>query len=118
MENSKSVLKSEHRFKAVFSQNSSHRSKANQRDGVMVRAYATQLVDVINLGFIPQVESYQKTSKNGIDSFPAWCSAHRNRVKNKPASLFVVFLGKALDLFPTEYSSHVQICFIFFYVCL
>ena len=38
-------------------------------DGVVVRAPASQSVD---LGFIPLVESYQKTLKNGIRSFPAW----------------------------------------------
>ena len=63
----------------------------------MVRASALQSVD---LGFIPQVKSYQKTLKNGIYSFPAWCSAHRDSVVNKPASLFVVFLGKALNGMP------------------
>ena len=44
----------------------------NRRDGVVVRASALQSVD---LGFIPLVESYQKTLKNGIRSFPAWRSA-------------------------------------------
>ena len=38
----------------------------------MVRASASQSVD---LAFIPLVESYQKTLKNGIHSFPAWRSA-------------------------------------------
>ena len=38
----------------------------------MVRASASQSID---LGFISQVESYQKTLKNGIHSFPAWRSA-------------------------------------------
>ena len=40
-----------------------------RRDGVVVRASASQSVD---LGFIPLVESYQKTLKNGIHSSPAW----------------------------------------------
>ena len=44
----------------------------NRRDGVVVRASASQSVD---LGFIPLVESYQKTLKNGIYSFLAWRSA-------------------------------------------
>ena len=44
----------------------------HRRDGVVVRASASQSVD---LGFIPFVESYQKTLKNGIYSFPAWRSA-------------------------------------------
>ena len=39
-----------------------------------VRASALQSVD---LGFISLVESYQKTFKNGIHSFPAWRSAHK-----------------------------------------
>ena len=38
----------------------------------MIRASASQLVD---LGFISLVESYQKTLKNGIHSLPAWRSA-------------------------------------------
>ena len=46
----------------------------DRRDGVVVRASASQSVD---LGFIPLVDSYQKTLKNGIHSFPAWRSAHK-----------------------------------------
>ena len=48
------------------------KSVKNPRDGVVVRASASKSVD---LGFIPLVESYQKTSKNDIYSFPAWRSA-------------------------------------------
>ena len=44
----------------------------NRRDSVVVRASASQSID---LGFIPLVESYRKTLKNGIYSFPAWRSA-------------------------------------------
>ena len=55
-----------------FSIASCERSFSNRRDGVVVRASASQSVD---LGFIPLVESYQKTLKNGIYSFPAWRSA-------------------------------------------
>ena len=44
----------------------------NRRDGVVVGASASQSVD---LGFIPLVESYRKTLKNGTYSFPAWHSA-------------------------------------------
>ena len=47
---------------------------SGRRDGVVVRASASQSVD---LGFISIVESYQKTLKNGIHSFPAWRSAHK-----------------------------------------
>ena len=49
-------------------------SESYRRDGVVVRASASQSVD---LGFISLVESYQKTLKNGIHSFPAWRSAHK-----------------------------------------
>ena len=49
-------------------------AEIDRRDGVVVRASASQLVD---LGFILLVESYQKTLKNGIHSFPAWRSAFR-----------------------------------------
>ena len=69
----------------------------NRCDGVVVRTFASQSID---LGFIPQVESCQKTLKNGIHSFPAWRSARRDSVKNKSASLLVVSLGKALNEMP------------------
>ena len=58
----------------------------------MVRASALKSVD---LGFIPLVESYQKTLKNGIHSFSAW---HLGEVvENKPATSLVGSLGKALN---------------------
>ena len=64
-----------------------------RRDGVVVRASASQSVD---LGFVPFVESYQKILKSGIHSFLHWRSAKKGgSVENKPASLLVVFLGKA-----------------------
>ena len=44
----------------------------SRHNGVVVRASPSQSV---NLGFIPYVELYQKTLKNGIHIFPAWCSA-------------------------------------------
>ena len=69
----------------------------NRRYGVVIRASALQSVD---LQFIIQVKSYQKTSKNGIHSFLVWRLAHRNSVENKPASLLVVSLGKALNGMP------------------
>ena len=53
----------------VFTGNDSFQ---NRRAGVVVRAFASQSVD---LGFNPLVESYQKTLKNGIHSFPARRSA-------------------------------------------
>ena len=63
----------------------------------MVRAYAPRSVD---LRFISQVVSYQKTLKNGIHSFPDWRSANRDSVENKPASLVVVSLGKTHNKTP------------------
>ena len=66
----------------------------NRRNGIVARTSALQLVD---LGFISQVESYQKTLKNGIHNFTAWRSANRDTVENKPASLLVVSLGKTLN---------------------
>ena len=47
-------------------------SVVDRRDGVVVRASASQSVD---LGFISLVKSYQKTLKNGFYSFPTWRSA-------------------------------------------
>ena len=44
------------------------------RDDVAVRAFTSQSVD---LGFNPLVQSYQKTLKNDIHSFPAWRSAFK-----------------------------------------
>ena len=68
-----------------------------RRNGVVVRVSASQSVD---LRFILQVDLYQKTLKNGICSFPACCSAHRDSVENKPARLLVVSLGKILNGIP------------------
>ena len=61
----------------------------------MIRASASQSVD---LGFIPLVESYQKTFKKMV--FIAFLLGARHLwevVENKPASLLVVSLGKALN---------------------
>ena len=58
---------------------SSRTSQLAPHIGVMVRACASQSVD---LEFNSQVESYQKTLKNGIHSFPAWSSSHRDSVEN------------------------------------
>ena len=46
--------------------------QGNRRDGVVVKASASQSID---MGFISQVESYQKTFKNDMHSFPDWRSA-------------------------------------------
>ena len=69
---------------------------SNRCDGIVVKASTLQLVD---LGFIFKVKSYQKTLKDGIHSFPAWHSANRDSVENKPASL-LVSLGKTLNRMP------------------
>ena len=59
----------------------------------MVRASALQLVD---LGFIPHVESYQKTSKM-VSTASLFGDRHIEEVvENTPASSLVVSLGKAL----------------------
>ena len=60
----------------------------NRWDGVVLKASALLSVD---LGLIFQVESYQRTSKNGVYSFSAWCSAQ------KGSSWSVVSLGKTLN---------------------
>ena len=67
---------------------------------VVVRASASQSVD---LGFIPLVESYQKTLKNGIRSFLLGARHLGEVVENKPASSLVVSLGKALNGTPHLY---------------
>ena len=61
------------------------------RDGVVVRASASQSVD---LGLIPLVESYQKTLKNGIRSFPAWRSAFRGGCGEQAGKFACCVLGQ------------------------
>ena len=63
----------------------------NRRDGVVVRASASQSVD---LGFIPLVESYQKTLKSGIHSFPAWRSAFREGCGEQAGKFACCVLGQ------------------------
>ena len=65
--------------------------KCNRRDGVVVRASASQSVD---LGFIPLVESYQKTLKSGIHSFPAWRSAFREGCGEQAGKFACCVLGQ------------------------
>ena len=48
------------------------RANADRRDGAVVRVSASQSVD---FEFISLVDSYQKTLKNSIYSFPGWSSA-------------------------------------------
>ena len=57
----------------------------------MVRASASQSVD---LGFISQVESYHKTLKNGIHSFPAWRLAHKGQCGEQAGKLACCVLGQ------------------------
>ena len=59
-------------------------------DGVVVRASASQLVD---LGFIPLVESYHKTLKNGIHSFHAWRLAFKGCCGEQASKLACCVLG-------------------------
>ena len=63
----------------------------NRRDGVVVRASASQSVD---LGFIPLVESYQKTLKNGIYNFPAWRSAFKGGCEEQADKFACCVLGQ------------------------
>ena len=62
-----------------------------RRDGVVVRASASWSVD---LGFIPFVESYQKTLKTVSTAFLLGARHLGGVVENKPASS-LVSLGKA-----------------------
>ena len=61
------------------------------RDGVVVRASASQSV---GLGFIPLVESYQKTLKNGIRSFPVRRSAFRGGCGEQAGKFTCCVLGQ------------------------
>ena len=60
-------------------------------DGVVIRASASQSVD---LGLIPLVESYQKTLKNGIYSFPDWHSAFMGGCGEQTGKLGSCVLGE------------------------
>ena len=75
-------------------------SPACKRDGVVIRASASQSVD---LGFIHLVESYGKTLK--MVSIASLLGARHlwEVVENKPASSLVVSLGKALNGTPHLY---------------
>ena len=61
------------------------------RNSVVVRASASQSVD---LGFIHLVESYQKTLKNGINSFFAWRSAFKKGCEEKAGKFAGCVLGQ------------------------
>ena len=66
----------------------------------MVRVSTLPLVD---LGFIPPVESYQKIFKNGIYGSLLGTRNLCEVVENKPASLLLVSLGKTLNRTPHLY---------------
>ena len=66
----------------------------------MVRASALQLV---NLGLIPLVESYQKTLKMISIAFLLGARYLWEVVENKPTSLLVVSLGRVLNRMPHLY---------------
>ena len=63
-------------------------------DGVVVRAFALQSVD---LGFILLVESYQKTLKMVFTASLLGAQHSMEVVENKPASSLVASLGKTLN---------------------
>ena len=63
----------------------------------MVRASASQSVD---LGFVPLVESYQKTLKMVFTASLLGAQYLGEVVEKNPASLLVVSLGKALNATP------------------
>ena len=67
------------------------KEKSAFKAGVVVRASASQSVD---LGFISLVESYQKTLKNGIHSFPAWSSAFRGGCGEQAGKCACCVLGQ------------------------
>ena len=72
----------------------------HRRDGVVVRVSTLQSVD---LGFNPLVESYQKTLKM-VFIASLFGARHLGEVlKNKPASLLVATLGKALNEMPSPF---------------
>ena len=58
-----------------------------------IRASTSQSVD---LGFIPLVESYQKTFKNGIHSFPAWHSAFMRECGEQAGKFACYVLGQGI----------------------
>ena len=65
----------------------------NRRADVVVRASALQSVD---FGFLPLVESYRKTLKNGIHSFPALRSAFMEGCGKQVDKLACCVLGQGI----------------------
>ena len=64
---------------------------SNRRNGAVVRAFTSQSVDI---GFNPLVESYQKTLKNGIHSFPARRSAFSGSFEEQAGKFACCVLGQ------------------------
>ena len=62
-----------------------------QRDCVVVKASTSRSVD---LGLIPSFESYLKTLKNGIYSFPAWHSAFKGGCREQVGKFACCVLGQ------------------------
>ena len=58
----------------------------------MVKASSSQSVDI---EFVPLIESYQKTLKNSIHSFPAWRSAFREVCGEQAGKLACCVLGQS-----------------------
>ena len=75
-------------------------SGVNRRDGVVVRASASQSVD---LEFILLVESYQQALKNGIYSFPAWHSPFMGGCGEQAGNFACCVVGQALNGTPHLY---------------
>ena len=75
----------------MFRRKSAASAFVHRRGGVVVRASASQSVDY---GFIPLVESYQKTLKNGIHSFPAWRSAFMGGCREQAGKFACCVLGQ------------------------
>ena len=76
---------------ATYQDKEKNEKTGNRRDGVVVRASASQSVD---RGFIPLVESYQKTLKNGIRNFPAWRSTFRGGCGEQASKFACCVLGQ------------------------
>ena len=77
--------------RGVFSSRKTSKMMKERRDGVVIRVPDLQSVD---LGFIPVVESYQKTLKNGIHSLPTWSSAFEEGCGEQAGKLASCVLGQ------------------------
>ena len=87
---------SKHHKNGIHKSCAGYYAMGDQYDDIVIKVSALQSID---MRFICFVESYQKTLKNGLYSFPAGINHKRNIAENKSASLLVVSLGRHL----TEY---------------